>query len=301
MRTDHPRSNGSVIAPGKVATSARCGRDGFLPFGRINRPALIPDGVDRHAGGVSYGLDEEDPRFGRHVVSDDPHASRSERRATALRQRNRHGKGHLRCHDTRGDGVDSQQPDGSRAHDGHQRDRHLQLHQRRAGQLPGQGHAAGLQGVPADRRAGHAGPGQPCRCRARTGRAHRDGDRRLGIRAAPDRQVRSEHAAQVRSHHQPAAGAVPELPEPDEPGARRDADAVPERADRLAGPLAAHLRQRAEPQQQQHQVGRRHQRQPLAAASRDVCRAGRDHRHGERLDQQLRRRAGHGRRRGDHA
>ncbi len=46
---------------------------------------------------------------------------------------------------------------------------------------------------------------------------------------------------------------------------------------------------------------RREQRQHLAAAPHGLCRAGRDHRHRQHQHQQLRRGAGHGRRRGDHA
>ena len=74
--------------------------------------------------------------------------------------------------------------------------------------------------------------------------------------------------------------------------------AVPERADGHARPRAHHEHQRDEPQQQRHADRRRRQHQRVAAASRRVHCAGRDHRERQHLDQQLRCGPGHDRRRG---
>ncbi len=79
----------------------------------------------------------------------------------------------------------------------------------------------------------------------------------------------------------------------------RDAADLPERADRHAGPRAEHEHQRHQPQQQRDAHRRRGQHQRLAAAPRRLRRPGRDHRERQHLDQQLRRVAGHDRRRGD--
>ena len=116
---------------------------------------------------------------------------------------------------------------------------------------------------------------------------------------AADRQGRSLDAARLEGDHRPAAEPVPELPGADQPGARRDAGAVPERRDRLARPVAAHLGQRHAAEQQRDAHRRRGLGQHLAAAPRRLRPAGRDDRDGQRLDQQLRRRVRHGRRRGD--
>ena len=74
---------------------------------------------------------------------------------------------------------------------------------------------------------------------------------------------------------EPAAEPVPELSVAAEPGSRRDADAVPERRDRHAGPLAAHVGERHAAERQHDARGRRGVGQRLAAAPRDVRRVGR--------------------------
>ena len=113
-----------------------------------------------------------------------------------------------------------------------------------------------------------------------------------------DRQGRRQRRPSAGRCHQPAAEPVPQLSDAAEPGSRRHAARVPERADRHAGPRAEHQHQRHEPQQQRDAHRRRRQHQRLAAASRGLRRAGRDDRERQHLDQQLRRGAGHDRRRG---
>ena len=73
-----------------------------------------------------------------------------------------------------------------------------------------------------------------------------------------------------------------------------------EQRSRYAGSRADDERQRSEPQQQRHEDRWCDQREHLAAAPHDAGLAGRDRRHGQREHEQLRRRAGHGRRCGDH-
>ena len=85
-----------------------------------------------------------------------------------------------------------------------------------------------------------------------------------------------QHRAQAGRRRQSAAESVPELSVLDEPRARRDAAGVPERPDRHARPLAVGQRQRHQPQQQRHPHRRRRQHQRVAAASRRLCRAGRN-------------------------
>ena len=106
-------------------------------------------------------------------------------------------------------------------------------------------------------------------------------------------------AAQLEGDHRSAAEPVPELPGAAQPGARRDAGAVPERRDRHARPVAPHVGQRHPAEQQRDAHRWRRLGQHLAAAPRRLRSAGRDDRDGQRLDQQLRRRLRHGRRRGD--
>jgi hypothetical protein len=82
-----------------------------------------------------------------------------------------------------------------------------------------------------------------------------------------------------------------------------DADGVRQRGNRHAGALAGDQRQRPGEHQQLDAHRRRDEHEHLAAEPRDVRLAGRDHRYRGRVDQQLRRRAGHGGRRavtGDH-
>ena len=81
---------------------------------------------------------------------------------------------------------------------------------------------------------------------ARGRRAHRvgHGDHRGG--APQDRQGRRQRRPAARGGRQPAAEPVPQLPGADEPGARRHAAGVPERADRHARPRADDQRQRHE-------------------------------------------------------
>ncbi len=75
---------------------------------------------------------------------------------------------------------------------------------------------------------------------------------------------------------------------------------TPERQHRRARRPPHHQRQRHCPQQQQHPARRRHQHLHLAAPPRRVRGARGDGGDGQHLDRQLRRRAGHGRRRRDH-
>ena len=72
------------------------------------------------------------------------------------------------------------------------------------------------------------------------------GQRRVGSRAAPDRQGRRAHRAEVRRDHGDAAQPVPQLPGAPQPGARRFSRAFQQRRDRHAGAVADDLRERAE-------------------------------------------------------
>ena len=79
-----------------------------------------------------------------------------------------------------------------------------------------------------------------------------------------------------------------------------DADGVRQRGDRHAGALAGDERQRPGEHEQHHPDRRRHEHEHLAAEPQHVHLAGRDRGHRQRLDEQLRRRAGERRRRGGH-
>ncbi len=107
---------------------------------------------------------------------------------------------------------------------------------------------------------------------------------------------------EIRSDAITAASAAAEsqLPDADQPGARCDTGPTAEQRSRYAGSRADDERQRSEPQQQRHEDRWCDQREHLAAAPHDAGLAGRDRRHGEREHEQLRRRAGYGRRCRDH-
>ena len=169
-----------------------------------------------------------------------------------------------------------------------------------AGPLRREGHAPGLQGVPEDGRTRVRQRGESRQCGARNRRADRHGDRRVGSAAAADRQGRHAHRNHISSDHAAAAGAEPELPIADQPGAGGYARRRAEQRGRHAGPRADDERQRDGPQQQRNEDRRRDQRQHLAPAPHDDRVARRNHRHGERQHEQLRRGAGHGRRCGHH-
>ena len=141
----------------------------------------------------------------------------------------------------------------------------------------------------------------PRRRRAGGGRSSREAIT-VAVRAvaAADRHGLRPRRAQVQGDHEPAPRELPELPDPAQPGARDDARGLPERHHRHPRPLPHHERQRHRPQQQQHPARRRHQRLHLAPAPRGLRGAGGDGGHGQHLDQQLRRRAGHGGRRRRH-
>ena len=121
------------------------------------------------------------------------------------------------------------------------------------------------------------------------------------ITTPADRQVRPAHRIEIAGNRQPSAQPVPQLSDAHQPCAWRDAGGVPERSDRHAGPVAAHLCERHQSEHQQHPPRRSEQRQYLAAASRWLRRTGRDHRYGQHQYEQLRRRPGDGGRRGSHA
>ena len=135
---------------------------------------------------------------------------------------------------------------------------------------------------------------QPRRGQAGSRRAHRVGHGAVGSPAAQDRQGRHRLRILVQGNRGSAAAGVPQLPEPARPRARLDAVGIPERRDRHAGAGAVDHRERHQSQQQQHAGGRRDQQLHLAAASCAVCRAGRDHRLGQRDDRQLLGRSGPG-------
>ena len=109
---------------------------------------------------------------------------------------------------------------------------------------------------------------RPRRAEARGRRARRDRQRRQRDDAAADGEGRPAHRADVEGHRQPAAQPVPELPAAHQPGARRDARAVPERRDRHPRPLAAHLGERRAAEQQRDPHRRRGVGQRLAAPPR---------------------------------
>ncbi len=117
---------------------------------------------------------------------------------------------------------------------------------------------------------------------------------------APDRQGRCPHGAEVGGDHGASAQPVPQLPGAHQPGARRHAGRVPECRDGHADAFALDQRQRPEPQQQRDAHRRRHEPQHLAASPQRLRVAGRDDRHRQHLDQQLRRRTGDGGGRGRH-
>ena len=80
--------------------------------------------------------------------------------------------------------------------------------------------AAGLQGVRADGHPGHGRRHRPHQRQARDRRADRVGHGHHRGGAAQDRQGRRERRPAARGRRQPAAQPVPQLPGPDEPGAR---------------------------------------------------------------------------------
>ena len=106
------------------------------------------------------------------------------------------------------------------------------------------------------------------------------------------------HGIQVGNHHAAAAQQVPQLSGADQPGAGHDADVVRQRGNRYAGPVDGDQHQRAGEHAEFDAHRRRDEYEHLAAEPHHVHLAGRDGRHRERVDQQLRRRAGDGGRRG---
>ena len=234
-------------------------------------------------------------RIGRRTV---PAACR-DCRTSDLRNLDRDHRRYVRRWRARRDGDHQERGYGPRAVRRDRRDGRLHDSKYHRRDLHAAGVAPGLQGVRPDRSPGHGRRHRPHQRQAGGRRLDRVGDRDDGSGPAEDGQGRRQRRPQAGGRRQPAVEPVPQLSVPDEPGAGRDAAAVPERADRHPGPRADHQHQRHQPQQQRHADRRRGQHQRLAAASRRLHRAGRDHRERQHLDQQLRRGAGHDRRRGD--
>ena len=116
----------------------------------------------------------------------------------------------------------------------------------------------------------------------------------------PDGEGRPSHRDHLEGIGQPSPQPVPELPGAAQPRPGRHAGPAPERGDRHSRPRADHHHQRHGAQQQRVPHRRRGVGQCLAAAPRRLRPVRGDDRDGQRLDEQLRRRPGHGGRRRRH-
>ena len=188
-----------------------------------------------------------------------------------------------------------QQRNQPHAGHGHERGGRVQSDQRPGRGVRRQGFPAGLPRRRSVQRARHDWPDFPRRHGARGRHGERNGHGRLGGAAAADRQGGREHRAEVGRDHGDAAQPIPQLPGADQPGAWNDADGVRQRGNGHAGAVAGDQRQRSGEHEQLDPYRWRHEHEHLAAEPQHVHLAGRDDRYGQHLDQQLRRRAGHGR------
>ena len=185
---------------------------------------------------------------------------------------------------------------GDVARHGDRRHRRVSVRDRAAGHLFGDGAALRLQNLHPLGYPGHAEQHLARRRGAAGRRAHRVGDRVRRASAAADGSRRGAVGAESGGARQPAGVGQPELSVsvPRAAGLHASRGSALRAVESVA--RARVQRQRREPQLEQHPHRRRQHHQHLAAARRGLRAGARVARSGERRDQQLRCRAGIGRR-----